>query len=65
MFVNLTPTELKVADLVRDGRTSKEIASLLNLSYNTIMFHRHNIRGKLGLKKKKTNLRSYLRSLQE
>jgi PAS domain S-box-containing protein len=65
MFVNLTPTELKVADLIRDGRTSKEIASLLNLSYNTIMFHRHNIRGKLGLKKKKTNLRSYLRSLQE
>jgi PAS domain S-box-containing protein len=65
MFVSLTPTELKVADLIRDGRTSKEIASLLNLSYNTIMFHRHNIRGKLGLKKKKTNLRSYLRSLQE
>jgi PAS domain S-box-containing protein len=64
-FVNLTPKELKVADLVRDGRTSKEIASLLNLSYNTILFHRHNIRGKLGLKKKKTNLRSYLRSIQE
>ena len=64
-FVNLTPTELKVADLIRDGRTSKEIASLLNLSHNTILFHRHNIRGKLDLKKKKTNLRSYLRSLQE
>lgn len=64
-FVNLTPTELKVADLIRDGRTTKEIASLLNLSHNTILFHRHNIRGKLDLKKKKTNLRSYLRSLQE
>ena len=64
-FVNLTPTELKVADLIRDGRTSKEIASLLNLSHNTILFHRHNIRGKLDLKKKKTNLRSYLRSLLE
>jgi PAS domain S-box-containing protein len=63
-FVNLTPTELKVADLIRDGSTTKEIASLLHLSYNTIMFHRHNIRGKLGLKKKKTNLRSYLRSFQ-
>lgn len=63
-FVNLTPTELKIADLVRDGSTTKEIASLLNLSYNTIMFHRHNIRGKLGLKKKKTNLRSFLRSFQ-
>ena len=64
-FVNLTPTELKVADLIRDGRTSKEIASLLNLSHNTILFHRQNIRGKLALKKRKTNLRSYLRSLQE
>jgi PAS domain S-box-containing protein len=63
-FVDLTPTELKVADLIRDGRTTKEIASLLNLSQNTILFHRHNIRGKLGLKKKKTNLRSYLRSIQ-
>jgi PAS domain S-box-containing protein len=63
-FVNLTPTELKVADFIRGGSTTKEIASLLNLSYNTIMFHRHNIRRKLGLKKKKINLRSYLRSLQ-
>ena len=63
-FMNLTPTEIKVASLIRDGRTTKEIAALLRLSENTIVFHRYNIRSKLGLKNKKFNLRSYLKSLR-
>ena len=63
-FLNLTPTELQVASLVKDGNTSKEIAELMNLSPNTILFHRYNLRRKLGLKQTKTNLRSYLRSLR-
>ena len=64
-FMNLTPTEIKVASLIRDGRTTKEIAALLRLSENTIVFHRHNIRSKLQLKNKKVNLRSYLKSLRQ
>lgn len=60
---DLTPTEIKVADLIRDGRTSKEIATLLNLSEGTIMFHRENIRKKLDLQHTRVNLASYLRSL--
>ena len=64
-FMNLTPTEIKVASLIRDGRTTKEIAALLRLSENTIVFHRHNIRSKLHLKNKKVNLRSYLKSLRK
>jgi DNA-binding CsgD family transcriptional regulator len=64
-FLNLTPTELQIATLVRDGRSSNEIAELMNLSPNTIMFHRYNLRRKLGLKQRKVNLRSYLRSLQD
>jgi DNA-binding CsgD family transcriptional regulator len=64
-FLNLTPTELQVASLVKDGRSSNEIAELMNLSPNTILFHRHNLRSKLGLKRRKANLRSYLRSFQE
>jgi PAS domain S-box-containing protein len=62
---NLTPTELQVASLVKDGRSSVEIAEFMNLSPNTILFHRYNLRRKLGLKQTKVNLRSYLRSLQD
>ncbi len=62
-FLNLTPTQIKVAALIRDGRTTKEIASLLHLSENTVVSHRFHIRSKLGLRNKTVNLRSYLRSL--
>jgi len=58
--LNFTPMETKVADLVRQGKTNKEIAELLCLSIHTILTHRHNIRVKLGLKNKKVNLREYL-----
>ena len=62
-FIKLTPTEIKLADLIKSGRTTKEAAELLGLSENTIQVHRHHIRSKLGLKHAKINLRSYLRSL--
>jgi len=42
-FFNLTPTELQVANLIKQGKTSKEIAGILNLSSRTIFFHRENI----------------------
>jgi DNA-binding CsgD family transcriptional regulator len=61
-FLNFTPMEIRVANLVKEGKTNKEIAELLFLSKNTVLFHRHNIRTKLGLKKTKINLRSYLLS---
>ena len=64
-FLSLTPTEIKVASLIKDGKTSKEIAALLLASENTIRSHRFHIRSKLDLKKKKINLRSYLRSIQD
>ncbi len=58
----LTPTETKIADLVRHGKTNKEIAALLNISVNAVSFHRKNIRKKFGLKQEKINLQSFLRS---
>jgi len=64
-FLNLTPTELQVASLVKNGRSSNEIAELMHLSPNTILFHRYNLRRKLGLKQRKVNLRTYLKSLQD
>jgi DNA-binding CsgD family transcriptional regulator len=61
--LNLTPAELRIADLIRNGKTTKEIAQLLGLSYDTICCHRRNIRSKLGLIKRRINLRSYLLSI--
>ena len=60
----LTPKEIDVAALVREGRTSKEIAEILNISVSGVDFHRRKIRQKLGLTNEKSNLRSYLLSLQ-
>ncbi len=59
----LTPQEMQVAALVKDGRTSKEIADILNVSEATVNFHRKNLRDKFGIKGKQANLRSYLLSI--
>jgi PAS domain S-box-containing protein len=64
-YVSLTPTEIQVANLIKEGKATKEIAELLNLSSKTINTHRQNIRRKLGLKNKKVNLRSHLLTLQQ
>lgn len=62
---NLTPMEIKVADLIRNGQSNKDIAEILCVSPNTILTHRYHIRKKLDLKNKKVNLRSFLKSLQK
>jgi PAS domain S-box-containing protein len=62
-YMDFTPTEIQVANLVREGKPTKEISELLNISERGIEFHRNNIRMKLGLKNRKTNLRTYLLSL--
>jgi PAS domain S-box-containing protein len=64
-FLGLTPMEIRVANLVKEGLMNKEIAELLGTSTNTISSHRYKLRSKLGLKKKGINLRSYLLSLEE
>ena len=56
----LTPREIRVANLIKDGKTNKEIARTFNISSRTIAFHRENIRRKLDLKNSKANLRSHL-----
>jgi len=59
-----TPRQLEVATLIREGRTTKDIAGFLNVSKDAIDLLRFQIRKKLGLNKEKTNLQSYLKSLR-
>jgi PAS domain S-box-containing protein len=62
-YPNLTPQEIQVAAMIKNGKTSKEMAELLNISERTVNFHREHIRKKLGLANKKVNLRSHLLSM--
>ncbi|MGB2929398.1 MAG: helix-turn-helix transcriptional regulator, partial [Desulfobacterales bacterium] len=62
--LKLTPSEIQIANLVKQGMTSKQIAKMFNLSRRTIETHRRNIRDKIGLKSKKANLRTYLLSTE-
>ena len=62
-YLNLTPKELQVANLVKEGRTSKEIGEVLDVSPATVALYRNRIRKKLAVTGKKVNLRTYLASL--
>jgi len=63
-YINLTTKEIQVANLVKEGMTSKDISELMNVSERTIDFHRKNIRNKLGLNKKR-NLRASLLNISD
>ena len=63
-FKTLTPTEIQVANFIKEGKTGKEIADLLGIAYKTVETHRYNLRMKLGIQNEKINLRSYLLSLK-
>ena len=60
---NLTPRQFEIVSLIRQGRTTKEIAELLNATKDAIDKQRFIIRKKLGVNKDKINLRSLLLSL--
>jgi PAS domain S-box-containing protein len=56
----LTPTEIRVAVLIRRGLSVKQIAAAEKISDDTVAVHRRSIRRKLGITHSKINLRTYL-----
>lgn len=59
--ISLTPKELLVADMVRQGKSSADIGKLLNLTIRTVEVYRNTIRKKLKISGKKINLHCYLK----
>lgn len=60
IMLKLSPRESIITDLVRQGKTSKDIAEILHISLRTVETYRNNLRKKLGINKKKISLRTYL-----
>ncbi len=56
----LTPREREIAALIRQGRSTSEIAEALYISPTTVSFHRKNLRRKLGLAARGPRLASHL-----
>jgi PAS domain S-box-containing protein len=60
---NLTPSEMQVATMIKNGMKSREIAEKFYISLQTVKTHRRNIRKKLNIQSPNTSLASYLRSM--
>ena len=61
-YLDFTPREIMIADLIKDGKQDKDIVDVLKISLDTVKAHRKNIRRKLGINNKKINLRTKLLS---
>ncbi len=63
-LMRLSPTELRIMNLVKQGLSIKNIASMLHISPRTVEFHRDNLRKKLGITERRINLRTFLSTLE-
>ena len=61
--LRVTPREIEVCNMVKNGLTSKEIANLLYISFNTVENHRVNIRKKLNIHNRRANLTTFLQNI--
>jgi PAS domain S-box-containing protein len=64
-YLKFSPREIQVANLIKEGRQDKEIMETLHISFETVKTHRQNIRKKLGIYGKNTNLRTQLQAITE
>ena len=63
VLTSLSPMEVRIASMIKDGYKSRDIASLLCISLDTVKTHRRNIRLKLELNNKPISLSSYLNNI--
>jgi PAS domain S-box-containing protein len=61
-LARLTPRELDISEMIKNGLSSKEIAANLGLSTETVHKHRQSIRKKLQIDRSGVSLASYLRT---
>ncbi len=61
-YHSLTPTEVTISNMIRNGMRTKEIAQTRGVSAATINRHRENIRRKLKITNDDVNLATYLQS---
>ncbi|MFC1940984.1 helix-turn-helix transcriptional regulator [Chloroflexota bacterium] len=62
LYHSLTPTEITICNMIRNGLRTKEIAQTRGVSSATINRHRENIRRKLKITNNDVNLATYLQS---
>jgi len=61
-YHSLTPTEIAICNMIRNGLRTKEIAQIRGVSTATVNRHREHIRRKLNITNSEANLATYLQS---
>ncbi|RLD67923.1 MAG: hypothetical protein DRI84_01140 [Bacteroidetes bacterium] len=61
-YPNLTPSEIRLSSLIRLDLSSKEIASILNISSKSVEMNRYRLRKKMQLSGK-VNLSDFIRNI--
>jgi DNA-binding CsgD family transcriptional regulator len=61
-YHSLTPTEITICNMIRNGLRTKEIAQIRGVSTATVNRHREHIRRKLKITNSEANLATYLQS---
>ena len=62
-YLRFSSREIEVANLIKEGKKDKDIMEIMNIAFDTVKTHRKNIRKKLGIHGKGTNLRNKLLSM--
>jgi len=63
-YHSLSPTEVNICNMIKNGMRTKEIAQLRGVSVATINRHREHIRRKLKIANCEVNLTTYLQSIR-
>ena len=63
-YFRLNPTEINIANLIKQGITTKEISQRLEMTKRNVDFYRDRIREKIGIKNTKSNLKTVLKDLE-